>query len=95
MTQPDKTAVSAGGPADWEPILHLGLGPEETPPSFRKVTGDYVDTFEAVGKTFLRVDPAGLTLLTQEAMRDIAHLLRPGHLAQLGSILRDPEASEN
>src|SRR6185503_9496778 len=26
---------------------------------------------------------------------DIAHLLRPGHLAQLASILDDPEASEN
>ncbi len=28
-------------------------------------------------------------------MRDIAHLLRPGHLAQLGAILDDPEASAN
>ena len=29
------------------------------------------------------------------AMRDIAHLLRPGHLRQLRSILDDPEASGN
>jgi fumarate hydratase class I len=28
-------------------------------------------------------------------MRDIAHLLRPGHLAQLATILEDPEASPN
>ncbi len=28
-------------------------------------------------------------------MRDIAHLLRPGHLAQLAHILDDPEASAN
>ena len=28
-------------------------------------------------------------------MRDIAHLLRPGHLAQLAAILDDPEASAN
>ena len=28
-------------------------------------------------------------------MRDIAHLLRPGHLAQLRAILDDPEASPN
>ncbi|NUO47626.1 MAG: fumarate hydratase [Polyangiaceae bacterium] len=34
-------------------------------------------------------------MLTHEAMRDIAHLLRPGHLAQLASILSDPEASDN
>jgi fumarate hydratase class I len=34
-------------------------------------------------------------LLASEAMRDIAHLLRPGHLAQLRAILDDPEASNN
>ena len=28
-------------------------------------------------------------------MRDIAHLLRPGHLQQLSNILDDPEASPN
>ncbi|MFM7045358.1 MAG: fumarate hydratase, partial [Ilumatobacteraceae bacterium] len=36
-----------------------------------------------------------LTLITQEAMRDIAHFLRPGHLQQLRLILDDPEASDN
>src|SRR4029434_2214432 len=30
-----------------------------------------------------------------EAMRDMAHLFRPGHLAQLATILKDPEASSN
>ncbi|MBL9023412.1 MAG: fumarate hydratase [Myxococcales bacterium] len=79
----------------YEPILNLGSSPDPAPPAFRLVTTDHVSTFEAVGKTFLRVDPAGLTLLTREAMRDIAHLLRPSHLAQLSSILRDPEASKN
>ena len=42
-----------------------------------------------------RSTPRLLTLLTAEAMRDIAHLLRPGHLAQLRAILDDPEASPN
>jgi fumarate hydratase class I len=41
------------------------------------------------------VEPAALTLLTEVAMRDIAHLLRPGHLQQLNDILKDPEASPN
>jgi fumarate hydratase class I len=41
------------------------------------------------------VEPEALTLLTREAMKDIAHLLRPGHLAQLAAILDDPEASAN
>jgi fumarate hydratase class I len=71
----------------------LPLGHDDTP--FRLVTPDHVSTFEALGKTFLRVDPQALTLLAREAMRDIAHLLRPGHLAQLRKILDDPEASPN
>ena len=71
----------------------LPLGKDETP--YRLVTTDFVSTFEAAGKTFVKVDPEGLRLLTREAMRDIAHLLRPGHLAQLRAILDDPEASAN
>ncbi|MBX3264577.1 MAG: fumarate hydratase [Labilithrix sp.] len=71
----------------------LPLGPDETP--YRRVTGDFVSTFEAQGKTFLKVEPEALTKLTEEAMRDIAHLLRPGHLAQLRKILDDAEASPN
>ncbi len=71
----------------------LPLAKDET--AYRLVTKDHVSTFEAAGKTFLKVDPEGLTLLTREAMRDIAHLLRPSHLAQLAHILKDPEASPN
>ena len=33
--------------------------------------------------------------MAHEAMDDIAHLLRPGHLKQLAMILDDPEASDN
>jgi len=71
----------------------LPLGKDETP--YRRLTTDHVSTFEAAGKTFLQVEPEALTLLTREAMRDIAHLLRPAHLAQLRKILDDPEASQN
>ncbi|HVZ70999.1 MAG TPA: fumarate hydratase [Polyangia bacterium] len=71
----------------------LPLGKDETP--YRKLTSDYVSTFEGGGKTFLRVEPEALTLLTRQAMRDIAHLLRPGHLGQLRKILDDGEASGN
>jgi fumarate hydratase class I len=71
----------------------LPLGDDDTP--YRLLTRDHVSTFEAAGKTFLRVEPEALTLLTRHAMRDIAHLLRPGHLAQLRKILDDPEASPN
>ncbi|MFO0563490.1 MAG: fumarate hydratase [Polyangiales bacterium] len=68
-------------------------GHDETP--YRLISTDHVSTFEAQGKTFLQVAPEALTLLTREAMRDIAHYLRPGHLQQLRSIVEDPEASGN
>ncbi|HVW29357.1 MAG TPA: fumarate hydratase [Polyangiaceae bacterium] len=71
----------------------LPLGRDDTP--YRLITKDHVSTFEAAGKQFLSVEAEGLRLLTQRAMRDVAHLLRPGHLAQLASILKDPEASPN
>ncbi len=71
----------------------LPLGDHDTP--YRLLTRDGVSTFDAGGHSFLRVDRAALTLLAREAMRDIAHLLRPGHLAQLRKILDDPEASAN
>ena len=71
----------------------LPLGADDTP--YRLLTTDHVSTFEAGGRRFLQVEPEALTLLTSRAMLDIAHLLRPGHLAQLRAILDDPEASPN
>jgi fumarate hydratase class I len=62
---------------------------------YRKLTGDHVQPLEAGGRRFLEVAPEALTLLTRTAMRDIAHLLRPGHLAQLRAILDDKDASAN
>ncbi len=47
------------------------------------------------GRELLRVAPEALRLLAAEAIRDISHLFRPGHLAQLRAILQDPEASDN
>jgi fumarate hydratase class I len=71
----------------------LPLGSDDTP--YRLLTTDGVSTVEGAGRTFLEVEPEALTLLTREAFRDIAHLLRPGHLQQLRNILDDPEASAN
>lgn len=71
----------------------LPLGHDDTP--YRLLTTDGVGTLSAGGHEFLTVDAAALTLLTATAMRDIAHFLRPGHLAQLRAILDDPEASPN
>jgi fumarate hydratase, class I len=71
----------------------LPLAGDDTP--YRLVTTDGVSTFETPEGTFLKVDPAAITRLTAEAMHDIAHYLRPGHLQQLRNILDDPDASDN
>ena len=71
----------------------LPTGPDDTP--YRLVTTEGVSTLEADGQTFLRVTPEAIRLLTAEAMHDIAHYLRPAHLAQLRRIIDDPEASGN
>jgi len=73
-------------------LLPLG---EDTTTEYRKLDVDGVASFDANGQTFLTVSPETITALTAEAMRDIAHLLRPGHLAQLRKILDDPEATPN
>jgi len=71
----------------------LPTGRDDTP--YRLLGTEGVSTFEANGRTFLQVDPSALRLLTSEAMHDIAHYLRPAHLAQLRKIIDDPEASGN
>ncbi|SEG45561.1 fumarase, class I, homodimeric [Thermomonospora echinospora] len=71
----------------------LPTGPDET--EYRLLTADGVSTFEAGGRTFLQVEPEALRLLTETAVHDISHLLRPAHLRQLRRILDDPEASPN
>ncbi|MBY5613731.1 fumarate hydratase [Rhizobium leguminosarum] len=69
------------------------LGKDTTP--YRKLSGDHVsvDTFK--GQEILTVEPEGIRLLAETAFADINHLLRPGHLKQLASILDDPEATDN
>jgi len=69
------------------------LGPDTT--EYRLVSTEGVSQVETPLGTFLQVTPEAITLLTQTAMRDIAHLLRTDHLKQLRKILDDPEASAN
>src|SRR5580658_7820741 len=71
----------------------LPLGEETT--EYRQLASDGIAVRSAFGRDFIEVEPGVLALLTETAMHDIAHLLRPGHLRQLRSILDDPEASAN
>jgi fumarate hydratase class I len=69
------------------------LGPDTT--EYRLLSKDGVSEVETPLGTFLTVTPEAITLLTETAMRDIAHLLRTDHLQQVSNILSDPEASAN
>jgi fumarate hydratase class I len=76
----------------YAPLLPLG----EDSAEYRLLTKDGVDVVDGPGgRRFLTVDPEALRLLTAEAMHDIAHYLRPAHLAQLRAIVDDPAASPN
>nr|WP_294566488.1 fumarate hydratase [uncultured Rhodopila sp.] len=68
-------------------------GPDTTP--WRKLPIEGVRTISVEGKTVLRIAPEALSELARRAFDDVAHLLRPAHLAQLRKILDDPEASSN
>jgi fumarate hydratase class I len=70
------------------------LAPDTTP--YRPLgDGGLVSVEKLGGREILRVAPEALRLLAAEAIRDVSHLFRPGHLAQLRRILDDPEASDN
>jgi fumarate hydratase class I len=72
----------------------LPIGPDAT--EYRLLTTDGIGTSAGPGgRTFLTVEPDVLRRLTDEAMHDIAHFLRPAHLTQLQAIIEDPMASPN
>ncbi len=76
----------------YSPMFPLAPDPE-TP--WRRVETAPVARIECAGRGLLRVPAEALTNLAFEAFRDVSHLLRPTHLAQLRAILDDPEASDN
>jgi len=84
--------MSSGAPFSYTPLLPVGADQTD----YRLVTDEGVDVVHGPGgRRFLTVEPAVLTALTAEAMHDIAHYLRPAHLAQLRAIIDDPAASPN
>ena len=75
----------------YSPMFALG----EDTTQYRRLDIGGISTLEVEGKTVLKVSADALSELAFAAFHDIAHLLRPAHLAQLAKILQDPEASEN
>lgn len=71
----------------------LPLGEDTT--EYRLLSTEGVGTVQLGDHEFLTIEPDVFTDLTYTAMRDISHLLRPTHLAQLRAIIEDPESSPN
>jgi fumarate hydratase class I len=69
------------------------LGSDTT--EYRLLTKDYVSNASFDGFEITKIEPDALTLLAEEAFRDVSHLYRTSHLKQLAKILHDPEASRN
>src|SRR5688500_11099549 len=67
----------------------------EDPSPYRSLGADGVAVSPFRGGRMLEIEPGALTSLAREAVRDIEHLYRPAHLAQLRAIFDDPEASSN
>ena len=55
----------------------------------------YVTVTDFDGKDVLKVSPEGLTVLANQAMKDVSFMLRPAHNEQVAKILSDPDASSN
>jgi fumarate hydratase, class I len=71
----------------------LPLGEDDTP--FRRLTSEHVSLGRFEDRQILKVAPEALELLAEAAFKDVSHLLRPAHLAQLQKIMEDPDSSEN
>ena len=78
------------------PYRHTPLFPlgKDTAP-YRKLTSEGVRVETVLGREVVVVAREALQALAEAAFTDINHLLRPGHLKQLRTILDDPEASDN
>ncbi len=79
----------------YAPLFQLG----DDPTDYRRLSKDDLihnpEMIQFQGRSILKVSDETLTALAETAFTEIAHLLRPGHLEQLRSILDDPEASGN
>ncbi|AVT57537.1 MULTISPECIES: class I fumarate hydratase FumA [Pectobacterium] len=62
---------------------------------YRLLSSDFVSVAQFEGQDILKIEPAALTLLAQQAFHDASFMLRPAHQQQVADILHDPEASEN
>lgn len=62
---------------------------------YKKLTSNYVKVEKLGEREIVTVDPKGLELLAEEALKDVSFMLRSTHLQKLKNIIDDPEATDN
>jgi len=68
---------------------------KEDTTEYRRITDEHVSLQSFKGHEILNIEARGLTLLAEQAFKDVSHLLRSSHLSLLAKILDDPESSDN
>lgn len=68
---------------------------KEDKTQYRLLTQAHTSTAAFGGKEILQIAPQGLTLLVEQAFKDVSHFYRTSHLRQLRKIFDDPESSAN
>jgi fumarate hydratase class I len=71
----------------------FSLGPDAT--EYRLLTDSHISSVTFDGCEILKITAEGLTMLAEEAFKDVSHLLRSSHLKQLADIFDDPKSSAN
>ncbi len=71
------------------------LGKDETAYQLLEGSEKYVSVEDFNGEKVLKVDPEGLKVLSNQAMREVSFRLRPAHNESVAKIFSDPGASEN
>jgi fumarate hydratase, class I len=78
----------------YKTMFPLGDDSKDTT-EYKLISDKFVSTSLFGDKEILKVDPEGLTYISEQAFKDVAHLYRSEHLENLGNIIDDPEASDN
>ncbi len=78
---------------EYKPQDLFNLGKDPT--KYRLLTTDFLSMDSINGLDILKIQPEGLILLAQEAVREASYYLRRAHLEQIAAILTDTEASDN
>ena len=75
----------------YAPMFQVGKDDAE----YYLLTKEGVSVSEFEGKPILKIAPEALTMLTQQAFKDVSFHLRRTHNEQVAKVLNDPEASDN